>query len=130
MRGGYKIREVELNDLDQLFSMLEDLVRYEGIFDRFKMTRRRLEEELFGLNADWHAVVAADLTKQVIGFCLYSFANISRAFNLTPMIQIDDLYVSPDYRRSGIGHELVKELAQIAKEKKITRMNIWWIKDN
>lgn len=46
----YEIRTVREEDLDQLFSMLVDLVKHEGSFDRFKLTRERLKNELFGIN--------------------------------------------------------------------------------
>jgi len=126
----YQIRPVKKEELDQLFAMLIDLVKHEGSYERFKLTRIRLEEELFGLKADWNALVAIDIQEKLIGFCLYSYANINRAFNFSPMIQIDDLYVNPEYRRSRIGHELLKKVAAIAKTKNIGRLNVWCVKDN
>jgi GNAT superfamily N-acetyltransferase len=126
----YSIRSVREEDLDQLFAMLIDLVKHEGSYERFKLTRIRLEEELFGQKADWHALVAIDIQEKLLGFCLYSYANINRAFNLSPMIQIDDLYVNPEYTRAKIGHELLKKVASIAKTKDIGRLNVWCVKDN
>lgn len=126
----YKIRQIVENDLDQLFMMLLDLVKHEGLTERFQLTRERLEHELFGSNADWNCLVAADLNENLAGFCLYTFANINRAFNLSPMIQIDDLYVSPSYRGIGVGNHLICELARIAESKGILRFNVWCVKDN
>lgn len=124
------IRAVKIEDLDQLFIMLVDLAEHEGLTERFKLTRERLENELFGTNADWNCLVATDIHGKLIGFCLYSIANINRAFNLTPMIQIDDLYISPEYRSAKIGYKLVYQLALIAKSKNIARLNVWCVKDN
>ncbi|WP_133128333.1 GNAT family N-acetyltransferase [Legionella nagasakiensis] len=126
----YSIRPILPKDTDQLFTMFIDLVKHEGIFERFKLTRSRLENELFGTDADWNCLVAVNRQDQLIGFCLYTFANINRAFNRNPMIQIDDLYVSPSYRRLKVGRHLLKQLALIAKEKNIGRFNIWCVKDN
>lgn len=126
----YTIRAVKPVDLDQLFVMLVDLVKHEGTFDRFKMTRQRLETELFGEGADWHCLVAADSQEKLLGFCLYTFANINRAFNETPMIQVDDLYVSSSCRKAKIGQYLLYHLAKIAKNKNISRLNVWCVKDN
>ena len=126
----YSIRTVRVVDLDQLFSMLVDLVKHEGTFERFKLTRERLEKELFGNNADWNCLVAADPHERLLGFCLYTFANINRAFNLTPMIQVDDLYVSPESRNAKIGFNLIYQLAFLAKNKNIGRLNVWCMKDN
>ncbi len=123
------IRPVTQDDLDSLFNMLVDLIHHEGLLDRFKMTRLRLEEELFGKNADWQALVAS-CNNTLAGFCLYSLANTNRAFNSTPMIQIDDLYVHPDYRQMRLGQKLIRTLAQIAKNKGIERINVFCMKDN
>lgn len=126
----YTIKSVSVSDLDQLFIMLVDLVKHEGLFERFKLTRERLENELFGINADWNCLVATEASDKLIGFCLYTFANINRAFNFSPMVQIDDLYVSPAYRNAKIGHNLIYQLALIAKSKNIGRLNVWCVKDN
>lgn len=66
--------------------MLVDLVKHEGNFDRFKLTRERLVDGLFGINADWDCLVEAPPHDKLIGFCLYIFANINRAFNIKSMI--------------------------------------------
>ncbi|CEG56900.1 GNAT family N-acetyltransferase [Legionella fallonii] len=126
----FSLRAVKTVDLDSLFSMLVELVKYEGIYERFKLTRDRLEEELFGTNADWNCLVAVDMDEHLIGFCLYTFANINRAFNISPMIQIDDLYVHPQYRRAGLGQLLLKEMGSIARVNNIGRLNAWCVKDN
>jgi hypothetical protein len=47
----YAIRPALIVDLDQLFTMLVDLVKHEGLTERFKLTRKRLKDELFDINA-------------------------------------------------------------------------------
>lgn len=126
----FSIRTVKIGDLDLLFSMLVELVKYEGIYERFKLTRERLEDELFGINADWYCQVAVNSNERLIGFCLYTFANINRAFNTSSMIQIDDLYVHPQFRRAGVGLQLLREVASIAKINNVGRLNAWCVRDN
>ncbi len=130
MKKNYAIRPVEKSDLDLLFAMLKDLVNHEGLVERFKMTRERLEEELFGMHADWFCLMATDFQDNPIGFCLYTIANINRPFNTSPMIQVDDLYVKPAWRKSGIGQNLILHLARIAENWKIGRINAWCVGDN
>lgn len=124
------IRPAEKSDLDMLFAMLKELVNHEGLVERFKMTRKRLEEELFSLNSDWHCLIATDLQDNPIGFCLYTITNINRAFNTSPMIQVDDLYVKPEWRKSGVGQNLMLHLARIAERREIGRINAWCVRDN
>lgn len=126
----YQIRSVRPEELDQLFYMLVELVKEEDSFKRFKLTREQLEEELFRINADWHCLVAANLNEGLLGFCLYTYCNINRAFNNSSMIQIDDFYVKPQVRKLKIGHNLIEHLCLIAEKKNIGRLNVWCIKDN
>lgn len=124
------IRSVTKGDLDQLFTMLIDLARHEGLAERFQLTRQCLDDDLFGPNADWNCLVAAHPNEKPIGFCFYTITNINRVYNSSQMIQIDDLYVAPEYRNTKIGYKLIYQLALIAKRKSIERFNLWCVKDN
>lgn len=126
----YKIRKARSTDLDQLFHYLCELSKHEGNSDLFKMTSARLKDELFSMNADWNCLIAADHEDKVIGFCLYTFSNINRAFNTSPMIYIDHLFVTPEYRKKGIGRAFFNKLALIARKKNIGRFNVWCMKNN
>ncbi|MGL5742728.1 MAG: GNAT family N-acetyltransferase [Legionella sp.] len=126
----YVIRHAVLSDLDELFALFIDLITHEGLLNNLKLDRERLKQELFGADADWNCLVAAKTHNQLIGFCFYSYANTDRAFNFTPKIHIDDLYVSPKYRRINIGHQLLHQLALIAQSQNISRFNVLCVKDN
>lgn len=124
------IRPALAMDLDQLFTMLNDLAHHEGLTDHFKLTKTRLEQELFGMNADWNCLVATDSLENVMGFCFYTYTSINRVYNPSPMIQIDDLYIAPNYRKAKIGHKLIHELAVIAQNNNISCFNVWCVKGN
>jgi len=130
LRENHTTRPAKKEDLNALLAMLTDLVRHEGLEDRFQMTNERLETELFGEHADWHGLVATDLQDAPVGFCLYSRININRSFNNSPLLQMDHLYVKPEWRKSGIGQSLLLHLAQVAKEQGVGRINAWCMKGN
>jgi ribosomal protein S18 acetylase RimI-like enzyme len=109
--------------------MLIDLVKYEGLFERFLLTEQRLYTELFGPTADWNCLVAT-IDNKLVGFCFYSFANTDRAFNPTPALHIDEIYVSSEHRQAKIGQHLIHHVAQIAKAKNIERIKLYCVKDN
>src|SRR3990167_10332761 len=109
------IRPVKKTDLDELFSMLQELAEHENEVAALGITREDLEREFFGLGADWQGLVAADNNDHPIGLLFYSFANLIRSLNQGPMIQIDDLYIKPAFRKKGVGQQLLHELALIAQ---------------
>jgi ribosomal protein S18 acetylase RimI-like enzyme len=108
---------------------MNKLVIEEGSGEYFKMTSERMRQELFGVNATWNCQVAiAD--NEVVGFCFYCFANTNRAFYTSPLIQIDDLYVKPEYRRKNIGLAFLQKLALIAENNGAGRMEVDCMKEN
>lgn len=88
-----------------------------------------MQAELFSNKADWHGLVVTK-SQEIVGSCLYSFANNNRAFNSTYCLFLDILFVEPEYRHLGIGKILVKSLEKIAQEKGIKRIEFWCMKDN
>lgn len=123
------IRSIEVQDLPQTYDMLNDLMRHENTGNPLKLTLARMKQELFGPKADWYGFVAAQGT-EIIGVCLYSFANTSRPMNSTPLIYIDDLYVHPKYRRLKIAKSLIEEVSKIARQSHISRIELWCVKSN
>jgi ribosomal protein S18 acetylase RimI-like enzyme len=125
----YTIRPIEIQDLPQAYSLLCDLISQENLGKPLKMTIERMRNELFGPTPDWYGLVAAQ-DKELLGFCMYTISNTSRPLNPTPQIQIDDLYIQPQYRRQKIGENFIKELTKIALERHISRIELWCVKEN
>ena len=123
------IRPIEMQDLPQAFGLLKDLIRQENIGRPLKMTLELMGQELFAPNATWYGLVAAQDT-EIIGLCLYSIAHTSRPLNPTPLIQIDDFYVHPNFRRQKIGEKLIESLTKIAHQSGISRIELWCVKNN
>ncbi len=60
------------------------------------------------------------------GFALF-FHNFS-TFLGRPGLYLEDLYMRPEFRGSGIGRALLVRLAQLAKERGCGRLE-WWVLD-
>jgi ribosomal protein S18 acetylase RimI-like enzyme len=124
-----KIRDIEIEDIQIIFEQLKDLASITELSDRLVTTAESLEKGLFGLNADWYGL-AAEAEGQIAGSCLYSITNINRAFHSSPAIYIDILYVSEKFRKLGIAKALITKVADIAKQKKLERIELWCSKSN
>jgi ribosomal protein S18 acetylase RimI-like enzyme len=124
-----QIVPIQESEVPQVYSQLQELVLYEGTAPYFKLTEERMRQELFAPSATWNCLVGKE-GDEVVAFCFYTIANTNRAFNLTPLLYIDDLFVKEKYRRQNIGQNLLHELSIIAKSLGITRIEVYCMKDN
>ena len=70
--------------------------------------------------------LVAETGDEVVGFALY-FLNFS-TWEGVHGIYLEDLYVMPEHRGTGLGKALLKSLAQIAVERGYARFE-WWVLD-
>lgn len=124
-----EIRDIQPQDIDQVFDLVVALAEHEKIRERLTLTSEKMQNDIFGPHADWHCLVAL-LSQEIVGFALYSFSKTNRSVNPSDALFIDDLFIKPAYRQMGIGKALLKVLAKKAKEKQIARIELWCLKEN
>jgi ribosomal protein S18 acetylase RimI-like enzyme len=102
-----------------------------GEFKGEPAQRRKLREHRQDLKNSFGSFeIGAGIKGQIAGSCLYSITNINRAFHSSPAIYIDILYVSEKFRKLGIAKALITKVADIAKQKKLERIELWCSKSN
>ncbi len=102
------IRKIEEQDFSQIVALFREFAGFQNISERMVNSVERMMAEKDMVNG----FVAETLDKQIIGyvtwfFCYYTFVGKS--------LYMDDLYVSPAYRASGIGTKLMNEVIKVAK---------------
>lgn len=112
-------------DVPEILALIRELAEYEKLAHEVKATEQGLETTLFG-TPSYAQCLMARWQGQVAGFCLY-FHNYS-TFLAQPGLYIEDIFVRPAFRAHGIGKELFKEAAAIAKARGCGRME-WWVLD-
>ena len=111
-----RIRPVEERDLPAVRRLVRELAEYERLLDDCKLTVEQLRAALFGpAPALFCHVAVADAGPspaggEVVGCALW-FLNFS-TFRGTHGIYLEDLYVRPDHRGTGLGRALLRTLAQ------------------
>jgi hypothetical protein len=105
------LRPAERSDIDTLYELIVALAEYEKLRHRVTGTRELLETALFGPRPHAEAVIA-ELDSDPVGFALY-FHTFS-TFVCRPGLWLEDLFVVPEHRRSGIGRMLLSHLAAVA----------------
>ena len=119
------VREARESDLDPIRQLIVDLASYERAAHEVKTTTEQLRVALFGPQPAAYALVAEN-DNQVVGFALY-FRNFS-TWEGKLIGYLEDLYVMPEYRGSGLGRALLMSLAELAVDRGYARLE-WAVLD-
>lgn len=109
--AGLVIRPAEEKDAHTVLGFVRELARYEKLIGEVQATEQDIREHLFGPDPAAH-VLLAFYDGAPVGFCLY-FRNFS-TFLGKPGLYLEDLFVTPAHRGTGIGTALLSRLARIA----------------
>jgi GNAT superfamily N-acetyltransferase len=119
------IRQATAQDVPVILALIHELAVYEKEPDAVLTTPADLHDALFGADpVAWCHV--AELDGAVVGMALWY-----RTFSTwqgKPGLWLEDLYVRPEARGTGLGKALLVELARIAVDRGWTRFE-WWVLD-
>lgn len=113
------IRPGEKADVPVIAHLIRELARFEKLEHEVVMTEDLLARNLFGPHRYAETVLAEDGGKP-IGFAL--FFHTFSTFLGKPGLYLEDLFVVPQQRGSGVGRALLRELARIALERDCGRL--------
>lgn len=119
------IRPATSSDVALIAQFIRDLADYEKLADEVRFDEGVLRDKLFGPRP-YAEVIIGELDTQPQGFALF-FHNFS-TFEGRPGIYLEDLFVRPAARGSGLGKALLKELARLALERDCARLE-WSVLD-
>jgi GNAT superfamily N-acetyltransferase len=125
MSTAFTLRPAEPRDLPAITGLIRELADYENLTHLVQTTPEKLHPHLFGLRPAAEAVVA-EVDGTVVAFALF-FTNFS-TFLAQPGLYLEDLYVQPAHRGSGLGKALLKHLAALACERGCGRFE-WSVLD-
>ena len=116
-------------DLPLIAQFIRDLAEYEKLAHEVRFDEAVLGERLFGANCGhgpYAEVLIGEIDGVAQGFALF-FHNFS-TFEGRPGIYLEDLFVRPEARGSGLGKALLKRLAALAVERDCARLE-WSVLD-
>ncbi len=122
----FLIRPAEPRDLAAIVALIRELADFEQLTHLLKVDEDRLRPHLFGPQPKAEALVAEDGEGRIAAFALF-FHNFS-TFLAQPGLYLEDLYVQPAYRGTGLGRQLLTRLAQLAVERGCGRFE-WSVLD-
>jgi GNAT superfamily N-acetyltransferase len=120
-----RVREASEGDVPLILTFIRELADYEKLSHEVVATEEGLRESLFA-GRRYAEVLIAEHDGAPAGFALY-FHNFS-TFLGKPGIYLEDLYVRPELRGSGIGRQLLVKLAHLALQRGCGRLE-WSVLD-
>ena len=121
----FTLRAAVLRDVGAIVQLIRDLAEFEKLSHLVQVTPEKLRPQLFGERPAAEAMVA-EVGGEVVAFALF-FTNFS-TFLAQPGLYLEDLYVKPAHRGSGIGRALLTRLAALAVDRQYGRFE-WSVLD-
>jgi GNAT superfamily N-acetyltransferase len=106
-------------DIPLLLNLIRGLAEYEKLSGRVSATDERLRKSLFSERPFAEAVISYQ-GETPVGYAIYFFTYSS--FQALPGLYLEDLFVIPESRGSGIGRQLMSWVANKAVERGCCRM--------
>lgn len=119
------IRPATAADLPLIGELIRALAEYEKLAHEVRFDETVMGEKLFGARP-YAEVLIGEIDGAAQGFALF-FHNFS-TFEGRPGIYLEDLFVRPEARGSGLGKALLARLAELAVERDCARLE-WSVLD-
>lgn len=129
MSPAHRLRAAEPRDLDAIVALIGELAEFEKLTHLLEVTPDKLHPHLFGHKPGERPVaecVVGEVDGKVEAFALF-FTNFS-TFLAKPGLYLEDLYVRPAQRGTGLGKALLEHLGRLAAERGCGRFE-WSVLD-
>jgi GNAT superfamily N-acetyltransferase len=125
MKHAHTLRVAEPRDVPAIVGLIRELAEFEKLSHLCQVSAESLAPHLFGDKPVVESVVG-DVDGQVVAFALF-FTNFS-TFLAKPGLYLEDLYVQPARRGTGLGKALLEHLGRLAAERGCGRFE-WSVLD-
>ncbi len=119
------VRPARPEDVPAVVALVRELADYEKALHEARLTEQQLHDHLFGADPALFGHVA-EVGGRVVGTALW-FLTFS-TWRGTHGIHLEDLYVQPAHRGSGLGRELLRTLADLCVQRGYSRLE-WSVLD-
>ncbi len=119
------VRPIRPDDVAAVVGLVRELAEYEKAAAEVRLTEQQLHACLFGDSPALFGHVA-EVGGEVVGMALW-FLNFS-TWRGTHGLYLEDLYVRPGHRGTGLGRELLRTLADLCVRRGYSRLE-WSVLD-
>lgn len=122
----YRIRNATPADAGVILRFITELAIYEKAGHEVEATVETIAASLFGAGSVTRAVICETEAGEPAGFAVW-FLSYS-TWQARNGLYLEDLYVTPEHRRAGLGRMLLRHLARVAVEEGCGRFE-WSVLD-
>ena len=119
------IRKGVRRDIPSLFSLVQELAEYENAGHQMATSIEQMEADGFGKRPLFEFFVAETALGEIVGAALFYFGYSTWKGK---KLYLDDLIVTGEYRRKGIGEQLLNHLVGYALENEVKQIR-WHVLD-
>jgi len=123
--GSIRIREAGIEDVPRIMSFIRGIAEFERLSDEVVANEEIIAESLFGERRAAR-VILAEVEGEPAGFAVFFF-NFS-TFTGRQGLYLEDIFVSEEKRGMGVGGEMMRYLARVARAERCERME-WTVLD-
>jgi len=116
------IRTAKHEDAATILRLIRELAEFENMLDQVRASEDDILREGFGPAPRFECLLA-ELDGKAVGFALF-FHNFS-TFEGRAGLYLEDVYIAPAARGSGLGRAMMARLASIAAERNCPRFDLW-----
>ena len=115
-----KIRKSRPGDVSAILSLIREFAAYEKLEHLLDTNEERLTDALFAVGSFVESLVAEN-EGHLVGYSLF-YPNFA-SFRGQRGLYLEDIYISPKYRGSGAGQEMLKQIARSARSRGFERID-------
>ncbi|MCL4119466.1 UNVERIFIED_CONTAM: hypothetical protein GTU68_064475 [Idotea baltica] len=116
--SNFETRKAHKSDLKSVVSLIRELAEFEKLLDDCKITEELLEKAIFNKDK-FVELLVAEVNSKIKGYAIF-FYNFS-TFSGEKGLFLEDIYVQPDARKTGIGKALVDQIIKIGLEENCSK---------
>ena len=117
-----QIRTARREDAATILRLIRELAEFENLLEQVRASEEDILRDGFGPAPRFECLLA-ELDGEAVGFALF-FYNYS-TFEGRAGLYLEDIYISPTARDSGLGRAMMTRLAGIAVERGCARFDLW-----
>lgn len=121
------VKTTTLQDIPAILELMREFAEYENLLEYLEVTAEDLQKAIFGENAFVKCLIALDDIKPIAYAFFYPTFS---SFRGQKSVYLEDIFITSEYRKYGIGEGMLREIARIGKEFGAVRMDFQVLKWN